>query len=176
MAKQENKIPSSNWVTIQDAETGLKADFPHRPLEMTFEIPFQNIPPTGHVHLYSAPTKTGVFLLSTMTTPGVASEALTTERFKQFFDEILVPHLFYDPKVLQDPQVFNYTPRQIEGQQGAAFQIIYQDHGVKKKIEGLALKHENILCAYFYLASETAFDQDQSKQFLKSVRLAKAGA
>lgn len=159
----------SQWVTIQDQESGLVADFPHFPLEMEWDIPFQNTPPSGHVHLYSMPTQTGVLILSTLHSLEVTPEWIHEKKFKDFLDTILIPHLFYQPKTFYQQQVFHYTPESFDEAKGASFQISYQDHDVIKQMEGRALVKDRTLCLFFYLGSKKTFDQELYKRFLNSV-------
>lgn len=163
---------SQHWVTIKDKERGLQADFPHPPLEMTFEIPFQNTPPKGHIHLYSVPTQTGIFVASTFSSPEVSADHLQKEQFSEFFESLLVPYFFFNPAVFQDHQTFNH---QFLGDQEDAisFQISYHDHGIVKNLEGRAIVKDNILYTYFYLASEKVFDPDLFKRFIDSVQVTK---
>jgi hypothetical protein len=161
---------SQHWVTVKDQETGLQADFPRHPLEMTFEVPFQNTPPTGHIHLYSVPTKTGILVASTFNSPNVNSDWLQKEKFYQFFEAILVPHFFYNPAVFQDQQQFTYEFKQMGGKKAASFHISFHDHGIVKKLEGVAMVKEHTLNAYFYIASEQAFDHEMFDHFLSSIK------
>lgn len=160
---------SQKWMTIKDEETGLNADFPRQPLELTFEIPFENTPPMGKVHLYSVPTQTGILVASAFSSPLVNSEWLQKDRLYQFFETILVPHFFFNPAVFQDKQIYTYHPTQIEGKEAASFELTYFDRDLKK-LEGIARVKESTLYIYFYLASETSFDQKMFEQFLQSVK------
>jgi hypothetical protein len=161
---------TQHWITIKDEKTGLQADFPRQPLEMTFEVPFQNTPPTGQIHFYSVPTQTEILVACTFTSPLVHSDWLQKEKFYQFLETILVPHFFFNPAVFQDQQVFTYEPTKIAGEKAASFQISYHDHDVVKKLNGIAMVKENTLHLYFYLASEQTFDQEMLKRFLHSVK------
>ena len=158
-----------NWVTIRDEQTGIQVDFPHSPLEMTFEIPFQNTPLTGQIHLYSFPTQTGILVLSIYTSQQLNDNWLKKENFYQFFETILVPHLFFNPAIFYDHQTFTYEPKQINGEKAASFQISHRDQEDVKKLEGIAMIRENTLYTYFYLTSEKSFDQELFKRFLNSV-------
>lgn len=171
MAEQLQK----NWVTITDQETGLQIDFPHTPLEMTFEIPFQNTPPTGKIHLYSAPITTGIFVLSIFIPSKVTNmEWLQKEHFYEFFKTYLVPHLFFNPAIFYDQQVFNYQPKQIHGEKKASFEISYLDHAIVKKIKGIAMIKNYVLYICFYLTSEKDFNQKMLEHFLKSIHFHKS--
>ncbi len=160
-----------NWVTIKDEESGLQADFPHQPIEMTFEVPFQNTPPKGQMHLYSVPIPTGVLVLSTFTSPTVNANWLQKEQLFHFFEKVLVPYVFFNPSVFQDHQVFNYQSKKIKGDKAASFQISYHDHGVIKKLEGIAISKKDKLYTYFYLASEKDFDTKVFQRFIDSIYL-----
>lgn len=160
-----------HWVTIK--EGALQADFPHRPIEMTFEVPFQNTPPTGHLHLYSVPIQSGVLVLSTFTSSAVNANWLQKEHLLQFFETTLVPYVFFNPSVFQDHQVFHTQSKQIKGEKAISFQISYEDHNVIKKLEGVATVKTNKLYIYFYLASEDTFDSATLQRFVDSVHIAK---
>ncbi len=164
MAQQQD------WPLIKDAETGVEARFPHPPLEMTFELPFQNTPPTGYLHLYSVPTQEGVFVLSLFKSSDLSSP-LQKETFKDFFEHLLVPRLFYYPHVFQERQKFHYTPQ--GGETEASFEFNYRDHGIEKKLEGRAVWRDQILSTYFYLASKKNFNQETLEKFLNSVHFPK---
>lgn len=168
MAQQKTPSPE-NWTLIKDSETGLEAYFPHFPLEMTFEIPFQNTPPTGYIHLYSVPTQTGVFVLSIFKSSD-SNLRLQKEIFKDFFEHQLVPRLFYYPHVFQEQQVFSYNP---QGEKEAFFTFEYQDHGVEKRLEGKTILSDQTLYTYFYLSTKEDFNKEELQYFLNSVHLPK---
>lgn len=170
MAEQIDPSSPQSWVTIKDDQTGLQADFPHYPLEMTFDVPFQNTPPKGQIHLYSVPTKAGLLVLSTFHSSEIDSEWLQKERLHQFFETILVPHFFFNPAVFQDQQVFNFQMDKIDGQESASFEFSFRDHGTLKKLEGIALVRDQTLYISFYLASEKDFDQEMLNRFLSSIQ------
>lgn len=170
MAEQSHQPLSQNWITIKDKETGLLADFPHNPLEMTFDIPFQNTPPTGQVHIYSVPTQHGLLVLSIFHSTAIHSNELDKEQVQQFFETTLVPHFFFNPAVFQEHQEYHFQIFELDGQEAASFQFSFQDHGVMKKLEGLALVKNQTLYIPFYLASEKDFDQEVFNQFLGSIQ------
>lgn len=170
MAEQLHHPLSHNWVTIKNKEIGLIADFPHQPLEMNFELPFQNTPPQGQVQIYSVPTQNGLLALSTFHSTQLQKEDLKKEFVQWFFEKILVPHFFFNPSVFQDHQVFHFQSSQLDGHPAVHFKISFQDHGVLKKLEGIASIKDHILYVPFYLASETEFDQKILQRFMKSVK------
>lgn len=171
MAQQHNEEHASEWVTVKDEATGLQVDFPRRPLEMTLDIPFQNTPPSGKIHLYSVPTSSGVLVLSTLTSSEILEGWLNEEHLKQFFDKVLVPHLFYTPNIFYNHQTFDYASQTFEGHPAATFHVTYLDHEVLKKLEGFAFVKDGSLYTYFYLASEKDFDQELLKYFVDSIKL-----
>jgi hypothetical protein len=162
-----------NWITIKDQETGIQADFPHQPLEMTFDVPFQNTPPKGKIHLYSFPTQSGILVLTIYSSETLNDDWLQKENLHHFFADLLAPHLFFDPLVFQNQQTFTFQPEQIDGEKGVSFQISYHDHGAIKKIEGIARMSVHTLYVYFYLASEKSFDQELFSRFLDSIAFSK---
>lgn len=160
-----------NWVTVKDEKTGLQADFPHQPLEMTFEIPFQNTPPIGQIHLYSMPTQSGIMVLCTYASDEIDKKWQTKDKLHYFFESILAPYFFFNPSIFKNKQVFEAHPAEILGKKGVAFDITYSDHGIIKKMEGQALVKEHTLYVYFYLASENHFDYEILNKFFESVHI-----
>lgn len=171
MAERASESLSHHWVTIQDEETGCQVNFPHAPLKITFDIPFQNTPPTESLTIYSAPTKNGILVLSTFNSSAIDAEWLQEVSFKQFFETILVPHLFYNPPVFQDHQTFCFSPQQESRSPTASFQFSYQDHGIVKKLEGRVIIKDHALCVCFYLASIKVFDDETLDCFLNSFQI-----
>lgn len=156
------------WVTIHNDEKGIRADFPHLPLEMTIELPFQNTPPVGDLHFYSAPTQMGLFVLSIWSSPLVDHNWLKKEKFHLFFETILSPHLFYDPNVFRQHQTFEYA---IQAENAASFRFTYEDHESLKRLEGINIVKGTILYTYFYLAAEDLFDFQLFHRFVDSVHI-----
>jgi len=167
MAVQHDLL-SEPWVTVKDKTTGLSADFPHHPLEMTFDVPFQNTPPTGQIHIYSVPTHKGLIGLTTYRSDTLTDGHLTKEKLLEFFDTVLVPHFFFNPAVFKDHQVFNYKPAEYEGLKGAEFQFSFLDHQFEKKLNGIGLIKDHTLYILFYLASNKDFDQKILDRYLNS--------
>lgn len=171
MSDQLHDPHSQKWVTIKNKESGLKVDFPLTPLEMSFDIPFQNTPPEGQIHVYSLPTQKGLLVLSTFHSLKMDSKELTKEKLLQFFETILVPHFFYNPSIFHDHQDFKFKSVHSENGESASFQISFLDHGIEKRLEGIALIKNQTLYIPFYLASDMDFDQTVFDRFLGSVQL-----
>lgn len=169
MAEQSTPS-SSDWVTMQDRETGLRADFPHHPVEMNIEFPFQNTPPTGQLRLYSTPISKGLLALSTFLSPTFNVDGLQKEQLHQFFETVLVPHFFFSPSVFQDHQTYNFHIKKIEGQEVASFKFSFKEQRILKKLEGMARIQDQTLYVAFYMASDSDFDQEIYTQFLQSVQ------
>jgi hypothetical protein len=161
---------SFNWVAMQDEETGLRAEFPHYPVEMNIELPFQNTPPTGQLRLYSTPMEKGLLALSTFFSPAFNAEGLQKEQLQTFFETVLVPHFFFNPAVFQQHQTYRFRTLEIEGQEAASFQFSFKDHKVLKRLEGMAYIQDQTLYVAFYMASDSDFDQEVFKYFLNSVQ------
>ena len=170
MAEQTQQLFPDPWITIKDDQIGLQADFPHRPLEMTFDFPFQNLPPTGQIHFYSVPTKAGLLVLSTFSSSAIKPEWLQKEQLHQFFENVLVPHFFFNPAVFQDHQVFNFRMGEFNEQDAAFFEFTFRDHGVVKKLDGIAQVHHQTAYLSFYLASEKDFDIEVLNRFLSTIQ------
>lgn len=168
MAERINKLPSHPWVKVVDKQAELEIEFPRQPLETNFELPFQNTPSIGNIHLYSVPTNTGIFVLSTLTSSSITLASFQKEELEQVFKTILVPHLFYNPNTFYNEQVFTYTPQTINGKSVAFIEVSYRDHDITKKLKGIAQVKGHTLCTYFYLASEQDFDEELLEHFLFS--------
>jgi hypothetical protein len=171
MAEESHLSLSQHWVTVKDEKTGLLVEFPRTPLEMTFEVPFQNTPPTGHIHLYSVPTQKGLLALSSFHCSTVDTDMLQKENLYQFFERILVPHFFFNPAVFQNHQVFHFKRIKFDSQEAVSFQFSFQDHEIEKKLEGIALIKKQTLYIPFYLASVKDFDQKILEHFLNSIQI-----
>lgn len=169
MAEQTHHPLPQEWVTIKDDETGLRVDFPHHPLEMTFDLPFQNTPPTGQIHLYSVPIQSGLLVLGTFHSSTVYSDLLEKEKFHQFFETVFIPHFFYNPTIFQNHQIFHFHPNQFNGKESPSFQFFFQDHGATKKLEGIAFIKGQTLYIPFYISSEKDFNTEIFNHFLHSI-------
>lgn len=171
MADQTNQPQAHKWLTVKDEETGVVADFPHQPLELSFDHPFQNTPSQGQVRIYSVPTQKGLLVVSTFHSSTLQSPEVNKELLQWFFEKVLVPHFFFNPTVYQDHQTFNYVPLKAYELQGGSFEISFLDHDVIKKLKGLAVIKDQTLYLPFYLAAEDGFDKQVFDQFLKSVKI-----
>ncbi|MDP1879377.1 MAG: hypothetical protein Q8K60_00390 [Parachlamydiaceae bacterium] len=161
------------WKTFQDKKSGIEISFPHTPLEMSFEVPFQNSPPRGIFHFYSEPTPAGLFALSIFHSEDVSDKWLNQSEIIHFFKKILVPHVFYHPKVFENQQHFDYQLVQDEEEQKAIFTISFIDHEVEKKLKGIAIVRNQFLYIPFYLASAAEFDPTLFDHFIQSLSINK---
>lgn len=173
MAEQSHVPFSSNWVTMQDEDTGLRVDFPQYPVEMNIELPFQNTPPTGQLRLYSTPTSKGLLAVSLFSSPTFNAEGLQKEQLLKFFETVLVPHFFFSPAVFQHHQTYRFHAKEIEGQEAASFQFSFKDHKVLKRLEGIAFIQNQTLHVAFYIASDPDFDPEVLSKFLNSIQFPK---
>lgn len=161
-------MAENQWFTLHDQEMNVRIDFPHKPLEMSIELPFANTPPKSLLKLYSLPTHEGLFVLSIYEDPTLSSVSLNEKYIRSFFDNILVPHFFYNPQTFHDHQFFHVTPKD---EISSKISIEFQDHGVIKKLEGETILKGQTLYLYFYLASNDQFDQKAFERYLHSVHL-----
>lgn len=168
MAEHAEQPNSPNWIAIHDEENGLQAKFPHNPVEMNIAFPFQNTPPKGQLRFFSSPTPKGLLALTTFNSPTFNEEELQKERLKEFFETVLVPHLFFDPSVFNHHQTYHFQNNQKRGE--SSFQFSFKDKGMTKRLEGIATIYEQTLYVAFYMASESDFDQDVYHHFLDSVQ------
>lgn len=160
---------SEDWFTISDKENELKADFPHRPLEMNFDIPFQNTPPQGRIRFYSFPLPEGTLILSIYHSKDVGQKSLKKNQFHDFFENTLVPRFFFDPLLFRNKQTYEYELQ--ENNNSATFKFTYVDHEEKKKLEGVAKIKKDALYTFFYIASEKHFDREIFDRFINSIEL-----
>lgn len=170
MSEQSHDSLSQHWMTIIDEKTGLSVDFPNKPLEMNFDIPYQNNPPHGHMRIYSLPTQKGLLAVATFHPLTLKNNELTKEQLNHFFEEILIPHFFFDPAAFQNHPTAQFKLIKLEGHTAASFQFSFQDREIVKKLEGTALVKDQILYIPFYLSSEVDFDQSFLNRFLESIR------
>lgn len=173
MAEQSHIPFSSNWVTVQDEENGLQADFPQYPVEMNIELPFQNTPPTGQLRLYSTPISKGLLAMSTFFSPTFSAEGLEKKQLQKFFQTILVPHFFFNPAVFHHHQTYHFHTKEIAGKEAASFQFSFKDNKILKKLEGIAFIQDQTFYVAFYMASDSEFDQEILSKFLSSIRFLK---
>lgn len=168
MAEDSHQPIPSNWIVIQDEESGLRAEFPHNPVEMNMEFPFQNTPPKGQLRFFSSPTSKGLLALATFHSSTFNEEEIGKEQLKGFFETVLVPHLFFKPVVFTHDQTYDF--QHTEEQREAFFQFSFLDKGILKRLEGIATIDEHTLYIAFYLASESDFDQEVYQRFLNSIQ------
>lgn len=173
MADKPLNETAFHWKTFHDKKSGVEIAFPHSPLEMSFEVPYQNTPPRGVFHFYSEPTPAGLFALSIFHSEDVTAEWLNQEKITHFFRKILVPHVFYHPKVFENQQHFDYELIQDGNEQKAIFTISFLDHEVEKKLKGIAIIRNQFLYIPFYLASAKEFDPNLFDHFIRSLSINK---
>lgn len=165
---------SGHWIITHDPIDHMKASFPHKAIEMTFDIPFKNTPTQGHLHLFSSSTKTGVFLLSALSLPSVNEQILEEATFKQTFETHLVPRLFYSPQLFRRNQTFSSSPNKFKGKPALSFQFSYQDRLGTRILKGIATVKEHTLYTLFYLSSKMQFSESDLQQFIQSFDLEEA--
>jgi len=167
MAQQVTDPLSHPWVKIADPVTGLEASFPQSPIEMTYDLPFTNTPPTGQLHLYSSPVPHGVLVSGILVSSTVTADWLQEKNFKNFFNSIVVPRLFYYPKVFKQNQSF-----QVQSNKDLlTFDVTYQDHQTTKQMNGKALVKNHMIYFAFYLASQQTFDPQLLDYFMQSIHV-----
>ena len=160
---------SQHWVLIQDEKTGLNAFFPTTPFQLTFDLPFQNTPAAGQLYLYSTSTASGLLVAGIVKSEQVEEELLKKEELRSFFENTVVPHVFFQPSVFKNQQRFEHTLKEEQGRKTATYRIFYRDGDQEKHVEGIAFIKNGALHFYLYLASEENFQQAELKQFLKGI-------
>lgn len=161
----------SDWIKIHDAKAGLEAAFPGNPIEMSFDLPFQNTPSKGNLHLYSVPLETGVIILSILKTPDISDKILTEEPFKECVDAYLVKYLFQEPHVFHQKQTFKSKKEQYEGLPLMSFQFSYWDGHHTQWMKGAAFVKDGVLYKLIYLAPKEGYDNKLLEHFVGSFHL-----
>ncbi len=168
MAKSEKNKSSQKWVTFKEVQKGVQVDFPHQPVSLIFDLPYQNTPPTGMLEVISCPTTSGIYLLAILDEPNVTEQSLEPDEFRRLFQDYLISHLFFNPRSFQYHQTFHHASTTYEDFPALSFEFSYDDEDVMKHLEGLAvLKDEKLYCL-FSLASDNHFDRKGLKKFLDS--------
>ncbi|WP_068470061.1 hypothetical protein [Candidatus Protochlamydia phocaeensis] len=170
MAKADEKYLGP-WISIQDPVNRMEASFPYQPIEMTFDLPLQNTPPIGHLHVFSSSTKSAVFILSALSLPTINEDILQGEAFKKNFEHYLVPRLFYSPHFFYQNQSFSFEKTSFKNQPALLFGFSYLDHQTPRLLKGLAVVKGHTLYSIFSLASEAHFTEEDLQQFIESFRL-----
>ncbi len=171
MVEAADTPSSRHWVTTLDPVDHMKASFPHKAIEMTFDIPFKNTPAKGQLHLFSSSTKTGVFLLSALTLSSVDEHILEEAAFKHTFETHLVPRLFYSPQLFRRNQTFSSSVNTFKGKPALSFQFSYQDRHGTRILKGIATVKGHTLYTLFYLSSKGQFNEADLQQFIQSFDL-----
>ena len=167
MAQNVNDPLSHQWVKMHDKTTGLTASFPQNPIDITYDLPFENPPPAGKLHLYSAPVSHGVLVSGVLVSDFVTNELIKEKAFKRFFESIVIPRLLYYPRVFRQEQNFQVQ----EEADHLTFQVTYLDHQTRKKMEGKAFVKNQMIYFAFYLATQTDFESDLYENFIQSVQV-----
>lgn len=164
---QDNNPLSHEWFVIQDETSGLETAFPQHPLDITYDIPFNDPAKPGKLHLYSSPVPHGVLVSGILDAPSVTQEWLEKKNFKNFFETVVIPRLLYYPKVFREDQHFD-----MEKETDALhFQATYLDHDTIKKMMGIAKIKNHQLIFAFYLATADMFESDVFEHFIQSVHV-----
>lgn len=172
MVKNPLVYPPSrpSWITFRHA-SGWHADFSHYPVEMTFDIPFQNTPPTGQLRVYSTPTEEGALIVSNFTSPEVNPDCLSQEKLQAFFDGKLIPWLFCQPALFRDCPLIPLPLPTSKNAPGVAFSLFSRAPHEPRQLEGRAAVVGNTLYVWFYVASEQTFNAATCHRFLDSMHL-----
>jgi hypothetical protein len=152
------------WVAIKDSKDQMEAAFPHAPIEMSFDIPFQNTPAQGRLHVFSCATQTGVYLLCALSIPNIDKKTLEKDAFKKTFEAHLVPRLFYYPQLFKKQQTYSASKKD----ESLTFRFSYQDKADKRILQGHAAVKGNILYTLIYIATEAHFDEQEWEKFENS--------
>lgn len=158
----------SGWITIRSEEAGFQASFPGKPIEMSFDLPFQNTPAKGSLRIYTYPMEKGVMILSILKRDSLGEEILREERFKQCVDEFLVKHLFQDPHLFHQRQSFKCRKTERNGIPLLAFQFSYKDGRQMQWMKGAAIVKNEALHTILYLAPKEGYDNELLEHFVEA--------
>ena len=160
----------TSWISFHDSHHHLKADFPHQPIAMNFDLPFQNTPPTGSLDVFSCPTRSGVYMLAIFKSSEIPNEFISTT-FKKQFEQYLISHLFFNPKIFVQNQQFKSTPITRNGLNGHSFEFSYEDEGHVKHLEGMVFLKDHTQYCLFGLAAKDHFNHHELEHFLDSFKM-----
>jgi hypothetical protein len=160
-----------SWIEVVDSTDGMKASFPHKPIQMNFDIPFQKKASKDHLHIFTSSTKTGVFLLSTLKASFVSDQLLDEKNFKKTFETYFVSPLFYSPQYFQRNQTFSTSYSKFKGKKSLFFQFTYQDKHTVRVLKGFATVKEYTLYTLFYSSSQNQFKDTDFQYFINSFDL-----
>lgn len=173
MANASDLSNQPKWVNIKDSVHRMQVSFPRKPFELSLDLPFQNTPATGNVHIYSVPMEkeNGLLVLSILTSPEVNHRNLEEERFKLNFEKYVVKYLFHQPHDFHKNQSFKGFKDEYEGLPILSFQFSYLDDQKAKLLKGVAVVQDNTIYHLFYVAQKNNYDDEILKEFVGSFHL-----
>lgn len=172
MANASHSDHQPKWVNIKDSDNQMRVSFPRKPHELSFDLPFQNTPATGNLHIYSLPVEKGLLALSVLESPVLNEEVLQEEIFKQHFYSFVVNYLFHEPHRFKKNQSFKGTRDEFQGIPILSFQFTYQTEDKETQmVKGAALLKNQTLYNLFYLAPKEGYDDELLKEFVGSFQL-----
>lgn len=156
------------WINVRNSENQMRISFPRKPLELSFDLSFQDKARTGNLHIYSVPMleKSGLLVLGILTAPHLTEEVLQEKQFGKHFDSYLVKYLFYHPQIFQRNQTFKRTLNEFDGMPILSFEFTYQDDEKTQMIKGAAVLRDQTLYYLFYLAPKKGYDDELLKEFV----------
>lgn len=161
----------SEWVNVQNAKDGFQVAFPRKPIEMSFDLPFQNTPAKGNLHIYSVPLDSGVVMMTVLESQGVKENILKEGQFKDCVDTYLVKYLFQDPQAFHQKQTFKSKKTKHNGLDLMTFQFSYRDGNKTQLMKGAAFLKDGVLYKLVYLAPKEGYDNELLEHFVDSFKL-----
>lgn len=171
MANVSGSDNQPKWVNVKDSVNQMRVSFPRKPLELSFDLPFQNTPAIGNLHIYSVPMEKGLLALSILDSPLLSERILQEDRFRQHFDAFVVKYLFHEPQHFQQNQSFKCTRDEFKGIPILSFQFTYQVDKQTQMLKGAALLKNHTLYHLFYLAPKEDYDDELLKEFVGSFQI-----
>lgn len=156
------------WIPVRDRIEQAEIFFPHQPIHMHFDLPIEKKEQPGFLDVYSAPIENGLFMFCSLYNPEFTGDELNPARFENTFYTSIIQRMFYRPQDFKNHQMVSFDNSVMNGFPALNFSISFEEHGVKKKIAGIAILRDTKLTLLFYMASEKDFDKELLRRYIDS--------
>jgi hypothetical protein len=116
------------------------------------------------------PLKHGALILSIFHYAEGSLLSVEKNQLRRFFEETVIPHLFFQPSIFKNEQKYVHTLKVEAGEITAHYEFGYVENGVRKKLQGIAQNREGFLFTSFYVGDEQASNEATVSRFLNSVQ------
>lgn len=156
------------WIPVRDRIEQAEIFFPHQPIHMHFDLPIEKKEQPGFLDVYSVPIENGLFMFCSLYNPEFTGDELNPARFENTFYTSIIQRMFYRPQDFKNHQMVSFDNSVMNGFPALNFSISFEEHGVKKKIAGIAILRDTKLTLLFYMASEKDFDKELLRRYIDS--------